>query len=78
MLFRSDQKQAAQQAATAAATQAVQSVVQKAQAGANTDKLKSAMQNAYNKLSKSKSFVSTLFQTTNYIDISFQSIRCSS
>ena len=42
----SDQKQAAQQAATAAATQAVQSVVQKAQAGANTDKLKSAMQNA--------------------------------
>ncbi|GFP16536.1 MMPL/RND family transporter [Lactobacillus helveticus] len=41
-----DQKQAAQQAATAAATQAVQSVVQKAQAGANTDKLKSAMQNA--------------------------------
>ncbi|MDY0875179.1 MMPL family transporter [Lactobacillus helveticus] len=40
------QKQAAQQAATAAATQAVQSVVQKAQAGANTDKLKSAMQNA--------------------------------
>lgn len=42
----SDQKQAAQQAATAAATQAVQSVLQKAQAGANTDKLKSAMQNA--------------------------------
>ncbi len=42
----SDQQQAAQQAATAAATQAVQSVVQKAQAGANTDKLKSAMQNA--------------------------------
>ncbi|KRL23975.1 MMPL family transporter [Lactobacillus gallinarum] len=42
----SDQKQAAQQAATAAATQAVQSVVQKAQASANTDKLKSAMQNA--------------------------------
>lgn len=42
----SDQKQAAQQTATAAATQAVQSVVQKAQAGANTDKLKSAMQNA--------------------------------
>lgn len=41
-----DQKQAAQQAATAAATQAVQSVVQKAQAGANTDKLKLAMQNA--------------------------------
>ncbi|MBW8014396.1 hypothetical protein E0712_08305 [Lactobacillus helveticus] len=41
-----DQKQAAQQAATAAATQAVQSVVQKAQAGANTDKLKSAMQAA--------------------------------
>jgi RND superfamily putative drug exporter len=41
-----DQKEAATKAATAAATQAVQSVVQKAQAGSNTDKLKSAMQNA--------------------------------
>ncbi len=39
-----DQKQAAQEAATKAATQAVQSVVSKAQAGANADnKLQSAM-----------------------------------
>ena len=41
-----DQRQAAQAAATKAATQAVESVVQKAQSGANTDKMKSAMANA--------------------------------
>ncbi|WP_297952703.1 MMPL family transporter [uncultured Lactobacillus sp.] len=62
-----DQRQAAQEAATKAATQAVESVVQKAQSGANTDKMKSAMANATSAAQGLQSSMAAL-QQSNLMD----------